>query len=642
MPISEDPTTGWKSLHELEGKALVSRINELFDQAHTSRRDPEVRWLVSMAMIEGFHYLKVDYASRRIIAERSTPPGEIRAKIDDILMRYEEAMGRFSEAPILPQVSPKGTDPKKWIKVRPTQILIDSLRTDSRYNFKKSYLNLISYLLVGGTGGIYVHWDKGQEMPIFEAVPSWELYPIPASARTDNQLTGIIRSVIVDREWVNAHYPDVLLKVTPRSFHDSSNGYGSYGGRGLQTEGYMVKYVFLKPDRMYPKGRVLILVESELVYDSGQEGLPAGIFPFAFVRYTPLPNYWWGMNFLYRVCNMNKELNRLFSNMVSSAELIANGGYVFVPSGIVDVSQLHKQKGGLIPYTSQPLNSEDPIQSIQPPRAGSELQTMFVTTKATLDDVTAQHEISRGQAPGRVDSGTGLSFLRDEDMTPLACVSSELQTAYQQIFNVALTLCKTFWTGPKRIAVLSDGDIPLERLMGPESIGTLEDMELSIGPILPQSKPFLLQQLDKLLQMGQLTPHQYKKGLAACGVRIPGMEDLISVDERKAEVENRILYNDGQTPGQIPEPLEIEDHAVHHDVIRRFMASFEFALTASEEVREAFEMHAQYHMEHLVSQGPGMGADEYDTDARDFDQQTGERDVSVLETDSLMEELLGE
>lgn len=623
----------------LSGEELVKRVDDYFQDAVTARRDAEIRWLQTMAMLEGYHYLKVDYTSRKILIERTVPPGEVRAKIDDMVMRYEEAMGRFATAPILPTCLPKGTSSVVWLKIRGSQSLLDHFRQDEQYGFESSYLNLIQYILTGGTSAWYVGWNNEKEMPTIEAVPPWELYPFPATAKNDEQLSGVIRATIVDREWVQTYYPDFVNVAPARTFHDSSNGYGAYGGRGLQTQGYLVKFVFFKPTAAWPKGRALVLIEDKLAYDTGEAGLPSGLFPFAFVRYTGLANYWWGLPLLHRVANMNKELNRLFSNMISSAELIANGGYLFIPQGYVDMAQLHKQKGGIIPYSQTPFTPDEKPHAIQPPRAGSELQMMFNTAKQQIDDMTSQHDISRGQAQGRVDSAQGLGFLRDEDMTPLSMVSMDLQKAAQHVFRCVLQFCHDYWTSPKRISIIGKDELPLEMLLGNDAIATADEVMIEVSPVIPQSKQFLMQQLDKLLQMQQITPHQYKKGMMALGVKIPGMDDLQSVDERKASIENRVLFNDGQQPGQLPAILEFEDHPVHLDTHRKYVSSFEFALTANPEIQNAFRQHMNTHQGFMSGQTQVGNPQDFDSGMAQFDQQQGDLRLAMMENRLLIDDM---
>ena len=641
MSNQEETANLDKSVSELEGKALIQRIEQYFQNAYIARRDAEARWLTTMAMLEGYHYYRFDYQTRKVYIEKTTPPGQVRAKIDDILMRYEEALGRFSTAPILPTVLPRNNNVMVWMKVKPTQMLVDYFRTKESLGFQRSYTNLVKYLLGAGTGALYVGWNAQEEMPYIEAVPPWELFPFPASATDDKKLNGIIRATIVDKEWVKTYFPEVSDTKAPRTFQDSVNGYGAYGGRGLTTEGYMVKYVFFKPSAAFPKGRLVILVEDKIVRDLRQ--LPGGVFPLFICRYTPMMNFWWGIPLLYRVANMNREMNRLFSALIASSKMIANGGYIFFPSGAIDVQQVHKQQGAFIPYTPQTaFDNNTDFKYFQAPKAGTELNLMLQTVKGFVDDLTSQHDISRGQAEGRVDSATGLSFLRDEDMTPLATVSEDLKTVYADVFSLVIKLCKENWTTAKRISILDENDIPFDMALQNNMLADDDEVEVNVAPIMPQSKQFLMEKLDQLFQQQQITPTQYKKGLLALGFRLPGMEALSSPDEKNALLEIKLIFNDGQQPGQVPETLPQEDHQEHMRIHRDFMASFEFSLFASQDVIEAFEQHLATHQQMIQGLDPNTASGlppQTDTEMEEYDGYIGALKIGQLELDDLLDRL---
>ena len=198
-----------------------------------------------------------------------------------------------------------------------------------------------------------------------------------------------------------------------------------------------------------------------------------------------------------------------------------------------------------------------------------------------------------------------------------------IDTAIKRCFSIAVEIGRARWGSQKTSQIAGPvGTIPMSVVIDPKKVPSMDEVAIVTGLDTPLDRPALLQYITSLAssQGGNqplLSPQEFKRGLQAIGVNLPGI-DLVDPDEEQAWLENFQIYGDGVEPGNVEPPNPtLENSAVHLASHKRFAASPE-AHHAEEAVRMALAYHIQ-----LTAQAVGGGPipAEFDTSLNNADER---------------------
>jgi hypothetical protein len=594
---------------EITNEELEKQIISLQRESYATRQEAEIRWLVANAMLEGYHYYNVDWRNRQVVGDPSNPKGTVRVKIPDINTKYRREKGRMLSylRPFTTKPITMGK-PDVWRLNRFGQGAISYLWETA--NFTQTFTTLIGDILTGGTAGLMPYWDvnaygpEGSGEVRFLAIPAWQLYPFPSNAVEDDQLEGVIWSRVVGEEWIKRNIPEAIDEPQTNVTTPYHMSYGSYSSGNISTpyafKGYEVRYAFYKPSRRFPNGQQIIMVGSKIYRRTDLEFWLGDqrVLPISFARSTKLGTSWWGDNWAYNIGMINKEINRLASLMVRRAILKAHPGWLMYPLGAINPEDLKDQLGGIVPFTPNSLQPEisKPYWLTAPPST-ADTDVVINRMSTYADDYASQHGPSKGITSGRVESASAIGSLQDADQVPIEEMVRSVDECCKRAFGIALEIARSRWS-KTRVASISGpiGGMPVSVQIDPSSIPALTDIKIVSSLENPMSRQDMMQLLMQLATPSArgaqplLDPEDFRRGMVAMGIMIPGI-DLLSPDEEQAWVENLLIYGDGTQPGQAPEPdSQLEASDIHLRVHKKFASRPEVRFAAPV-IQAAFRDH---------------------------------------------------
>src|SRR4029453_7242808 len=173
--------------------------------------------------------------------------------------------------------------------------------------------------------------------------------------------------------------------------------------RDAMPDSCLVLEAWVKPGAspLFPKGGMVIVVDKYVVYKS-LDGIPYehGEFPFSKIE-DVLSGGYYATSVIEDLIPLQKEFNRNRSQGVEIRNYAAKPGY-FVQEGSVDLSKWRSRAGQLIPVKPG-FQNPVPIQLPQnSPAHAQDLQLI----KEDFEDISGQHQVSKGTAPSGVTAAT--------------------------------------------------------------------------------------------------------------------------------------------------------------------------------------------------------------------------------------------
>jgi hypothetical protein len=153
-----------------------------------------------------------------------------------------------------------------------------------------------------------------------------------------------------------------------------------------------------------------------------------------------------------------------------------------------------------------------------------------------MDDISGQHEVSKGTAPPGVTAATAISYLQEQDETSLSYTYDSLEEAVEKVAHMTLNYVKQFWDEERQVKITGmDGSFDVKAFKGSD-LRDNTDIRIEAGSALPVSKAAKQAFIMDLMKMGFIDP---QKGLEV--MEIGGINKIyenIQTDIRQAQREN--------------------------------------------------------------------------------------------------------
>jgi len=266
------------------------------------------------------------------------------------------------------------------------------------------------------------------------------------------------------------------------------------------------------------------------------------------------------------------------------------------------------------------------------------------TIRQELEDISGQHQASRGMSPGGgVVAATAISFIQEKDDSLMSTTYSYLEKGVEKVARQSLQLAVDYYDIPRKIRITGlDQAFDVVTLSGSDIInGT--DIRVEGGSALPMSKPARQAFLMDLFKMGAISKEEMLDLLEMGGVQ--KLVEETRRDKKQAQRENikmkkmtdqqyqqfmmqtvqtALAGGPGSTDPQTGYPLidpmvpatyppfipvnSWDNHALHVQEHNNYRKGQEYEVLP-DFVKTEFEKHVQLHMQALsggMSQ-PGSG-----------------------------------
>lgn len=589
--------------------ALVETIDQITSRVVRERNFRLVEWIVSKHWLDGIRdFGAPNFQKGSIKIGHRTPVGEQKIRIEDALSKAQIEMGRLNLLNLRPKVKPRPYGLEAQRLAAMGQVEFDYILEPDRLNavISEAWKHAVHYGPAGITPVIDA-WPDGT--PIFElaVIPPWELGPIPASARSVEEVAGILR----DR-WVPVqHLRDRGFDIPQNIDKDSDlakalelrtvphgdviddfvlGGADSSKGDTLsrkvhahldnfpssipdkKREGAFVRLIEVwmeGPKKTLARaiskaGRVVL--EDKTFGDekwkaANQDKPEPPPFPIGVGGYYAVGSFWF-RGFIAPIISLNHEVEKLIGSVFKQVRDHDQYGMVLIPAGMgLNERQMKESSQPRIGrYQPDPMSQNGGITTLRPVNAGPLAAQASQIALSLVDRQANQGEMFSGQAPGSIDSQVGLNFLFQTTNVPLDIPGKSMSAAFIQAYKALMYEAKIRLGGVDKIQLTRVDDAVAGVVLDPttgevslESNGLPwpHEIEMTVQSVSPTPPEAKLQQLMGFLQNGMISQEEFWIGVFREGIEMPSVKKNIEAAVEKAQLNHIVLFGDGQTPGEI-------------------------------------------------------------------------------------------
>jgi hypothetical protein len=613
-----------------QDKAIAAWINNEYIKAKNDRVQTERQWYMNLAFYFGKHYVQfvTQNASGNFqLRTPAAPPWRVRMTVNKVRGIIRHEISRLTSNKPTFTVLPATTEDEDQAAARIGEQIFEAAYADK--HVAKVVRQAVWWASNCGTGFIKQYWDPdvllkepgpdGQPLRgdiIIERVSPFNIF-VPNLEEEDLQKQPFIMHVTTKSpDFIKAAYGLEKLPTVKAEIPIEDSFLNMIGAKNSMREQVVVIECWIKPGghKDFPNGGLVTLVGGQPIQVI-KNGFPYahGDFPFYKIDIVPTGKFY-GESNTTDLLPLQKEYNRTKSQIIEAKNLMAKPRLI-APRGSVNAKQISSEPGQVIYYTPglQPPTPL-PMDSL-PNYVLQELDRL----QQDMDDISGQHEITRGNTPAQVTAATAITYLQEQDDTKLAYAVASIEESLQALGQHYLQFVTQFWDAARLVRIVGrDGAFEAQHWAGNALRGNT-DIRVQSGSALPQSKAAKQAFVMDLLKLGVIPPQQALEILDVGGIE-KVYEDYL-VDKRQAERENLKMasidpmlavelvmppkgpdgeYQIDEMTGQPVQPPPVmpantwDNHQAHIIAHNRFRKTQQFELLP-DPVKAIFEQHVMLH-----------------------------------------------
>ena len=645
-----------------EAQQLVAWVQSEWQKAKTARTQKQLQWFHNMAMFYGHQWVEQtrgrfpeDYRDKLFTPRK--PYYHQRKTINRTrsYVRWEmsKLLSSFPTAQAIP-ASSEDEDQRAAFAAEQAWTSISEAKK-LRYHMSRA----MWWTIITGNGFIKAHWDpyckdkvSGQMGDIkFGHVTPFHLFVPDIREQDIEDQPFVINAYTKTVEWAEYYFAKELggIKLSPSTSAANQIIDEAYLnlGNSKAPDSVIVYETWVKPGahKLLPEGGVIITIDDVLVA-LYRDGFPYnhGMYPFTKFEHIPTATFY-ADSPIVDLSQLQKEYNSLRSEIAEAGRRMAKPQLI-APMGSIVPSKITNEPGLVIQYkpgmqAPQPL----PLQPL--PQYYLDQQDRVLNDWI---DISGEREVSRGDTPPGVTSGTAISYLQEASNQYLTPQFQSLEQGIEKIATSTIELFVQYVDIPRKIRTVgADGAFDTMLLKGAD-VASGTDIRVEPGSSFAKSKAAQEARVMDMFAVGIIDQPTALKLLEVGGVQ--KVMDTLSVAERKAQRENikmKMLTVDqiemarmeaieeimSQVPPEAMEDPQLMDeiqnmpappvipvddfdmHEIHIETHNKFRMSQEYEILP-DEVKQQFAMHVAEH-ERIIQQKqlmqflemiPGDGSEE--------------------------------
>ena len=465
---------------------LVNYIKQEYAKCKQSTTGQRNQWYLNLSFFKGDQYVQVLNNS---VMKTRAPMRAVRLVINRVRPMIRTELAKMISQDPTSEVIPSSTDDEDMLAAEVGNSVWETLKREGK--LKAKYLDTAFWQSTCGVGYIKTYWDKEKEQITYSALSPFHVL-VPELLTTDIEEQPYVLNVFTKPlVWVKQVFADVIPKDHKASVISTSEimetQYMNVRGsdRKAEPESCLFIEAWIKPGVFegLPNGGMVTIVD-DFIIQASIDGLPYNHGEFPFTKFDGIPSGgYYGTSAIEDFIPLQMEMNRNRSQRVEHRNIVSRPQYLSA-KGAIDVSKWQNRPGQVLEY-NMGMPKPEPLQQPQMPNTviqeGDELLR-------DMEDLSGQHQVSKGGTSAGVTSGTAISFLQEADNSFMSTVFFSIEQGYEKLAKQSLQLAVQFWDSPRLIKIVGrDGSFSVKSLMGADlKNGT--DIHTETGSSLPESK----------------------------------------------------------------------------------------------------------------------------------------------------------
>ena len=645
IKLPEDGLNLDKYRESEEARKLVAWVQSEWTKAKTARSQKQLQWFHNMSMFYGHHWVEQtrgnfpDGYKDKLFTPRK-PYYHERKTINRIrsYVRWEmsKMLSSFPTAQAIP-ASSEDDDQRAAFAAEQAWTSISESKKLRQHVSRATW-----WTIVTGNGFLKTHWDpyckdkvSGEMGDIkFGHVTPFHLFVPDIREQDIEDQPFVINAYTKTVEWAQYYFAkelgDIKLSPSVSSANQILDEAYLNLGHNKAPDSVIVYETWIKPGahKLMPEGGVIVTVDDILI-SVYKDGFPYGhnMYPFTKFEHIPTATFY-ADSPIVDLSQLQKEYNGLRSEISEAGRRMAKPQLI-APMGSIVPSKLTNEPGLVIQYKPG-MPPPEPLPLSPLPQYYLEQQDRILNDWI---DISGEREVSRGDTPPGVTSGTAISYLQEASNQYLTPQFQSIEAGVEKIAIQTIELFVQYVDIPRKIRTIgADGAFDTMLLQGAD-IASGTDIRIEPGSSFAKSKAAQEARVMDMFAVGIIDQPAAARMLEIGGVQ--KIMDTLNVAERKAQRENikmKMLTEDvlemarqqameelmTQIPPEamadptimqelqnMPTPLivpvdDFDVHEVHIETHNKFRMSQEYEILP-DELKQQFADHVAMH-EQIVQQ----------------------------------------
>lgn len=543
-----------EELARIEEKILDKKIAEWVKKQYKTCKEEATpvrnQWYLNLGFFKGDQYVSIVNGK---LTKAPNVPGRTRMVINRIRPTVRTEISRMTSQKAQISVVPASAEDEDIIAAEAGEQIWQYLA--EKENVAETFAQAAFWTSTCGISYVKTMWDDGADYDMgdgkkvkgcihYEAPSPFHIFVPDVLEKDIQRQPYVLHAYTMSIEEVKERFGDKIDKehkptvISTNEIFETRHLNIRSTESGAKPDACLVIEAWVKPraTNTLPNGGMVIIVDDQLVYKDDQS-LPYdhSEYPFAKIDNVPSGGYF-STSVIEDLIYLQKELNRNRSQIIENRNATAKPGY-FVQKGSVDTNKWTSKPGQLIPILPGFQNPQPMAVPQLPSYIAQEHENML----RDMEDISGQHQVSKGGTPSGVTAATAINFLQERDDSFLAPVYASIETAWETVSRQTLQLVVQFWEQPRMVKATGlDMSFSAKAFAGAD-IKNATDVRVESGSALPVSKAARQALFMDMMNRGLLPPD---KGLEL--MELPNMRsyyELVKTDEKHATRENIKLAN---------------------------------------------------------------------------------------------------
>lgn len=531
-----------------EARKLVAWVQSEWSKAKTARSQKQLQWFNNMSMFYGHHWVEQTKGSmpdgyRDKLFTPRKPYYHQRKTINRTrsYVRWEmsKMLSSFPSAQAIP-ASSEDQDQRAAFAAEQAWTSISEAK-----KLRQHMSRAMWWTVVTGNGFLKTHWDttcvdkvSGEMGDIkYGHVTPFHLFVPDIREQDIEDQPFVINAYTKTVEWAEYYFAKELdgIRLSPST--SSANlildeAYLNLGG-GKTPDSVVVYETWVKPGatKLLPQGGVVITVDDVLI-SVYREGFPYDHMMYPFTKFEHIPTAtFYADSPIVDLSHLQKEYNGLRSEIAEAGRRMAKPQLI-APMGSIVPSKLTNEPGLVIQYKPG-MAPPQPLSLSPLPQYYLDQQDRVLNDWI---DISGEREVSRGDTPPGVTSGTAISYLQEASNQYLTPQFQSIEQGVEKIATQTVELFVQYVDIPRKIRTIgADGAFDTMLLKGAD-VASGTDIRIEAGSSNAKSKAAQEARVMDMFAVGIIDQPAAARMLEIGGVQ--KIMDTLNVAERKAQREN--------------------------------------------------------------------------------------------------------
>lgn len=539
-------------------KKLAAWIKSEYLKCKSARIKQERQWYLNMAFYRGYQWVAYLKGSGQSImggklAIPKAPPYRIRLTVNRIRSVVRTELSRMTSNKPNASVSPASSEDQDLFAATAAEQVWESLYAEK--HLARVFTRAAFWQSVCGVGFVKCWWNAneldnvtGQMGNIcYAPVTPFHLFVPDLEQEEIEDQVYVINAYTKTVLWVKQTYGKDMRPTTVSASELMDEGFLDLSGSSqAKPDSCLVLEMWMKPGahKDFPEGGYVTLVDETIVAIHAEQMYAHKEYPFIKFEHVPTGKFY-TESVITDLIPVQREYNRTRSQIVEAKNRMAKP-QLMAPKGSVNAAKITSEPGILIEYRpGLPAPAPLPLQPL-PSYVLQELDRSI----SDMEDLSSQHQVSKGSAPAGVTAATAISFLQERDDSVMATTYASIEAGWEKIAKQTLSHVVQFWDIDRIVKVTGvDGSFDSISLKGSD-IANGTDIRVEAGSALPTSKAARQAFIVDMMKMNFIPPEKGLEMMEIGGVN--RIYEELAIDKRQAQRENLRMRS--------LDIREIEDH----------------------------------------------------------------------------------